>query len=88
MSFRSSLCFVQKLHSEIFVQLLFEGQLGSYAGLVVRFANHGIACCLFEEYLIVFNHLIAFHDPDLYVHLHDIGFHPDVSAVDSQSGPV
>ena len=30
------------------------------------------------EYLAVFRHLIAFHDPELFNHLDDIGFHPEV----------
>lgn len=33
------------------------------------------------EYLAVFSHLIAFHDPQLSCHLDDIGFIPDVSLV-------
>ena len=31
------------------------------------------------EYLAKFSHLIAFHDPELSVHLDGIGFIPDVS---------
>ena len=34
---------------------------------------------LFSEYLAVFSHLITFHDPELSVHMNDIGFIPDVS---------
>ena len=33
----------------------------------------------FVEYLSVFSHLIAFHDPHLSTHLDSIGFIPDVS---------
>ena len=32
-----------------------------------------------SEYLSVFSHLIAFHDPELSVHMNEIGFIPDVS---------
>ncbi len=32
-----------------------------------------------SEYLAVFSHLIAFHDPELSNHLDGIGFIPDVS---------
>jgi len=34
---------------------------------------------MFVEYLSVFSHLIAFHDPHLSTHLDSIGFIPDVS---------
>ena len=34
---------------------------------------------MFTEYLAVFSHLIAFHDPELSNHLDGIGFIPDVS---------
>ena len=33
----------------------------------------------FPEYLAVFSHLIAFHNPELSNHLEEIGFIPDVS---------
>lgn len=35
----------------------------------------------FAEYLCVFSHLIAFHDPELGNHLEGIGFIPDVSYI-------
>ena len=34
-----------------------------------------------QEYLAVFKQLIAFHLPDLYNHLDDIGFHPELYAI-------
>ncbi|KAL3878639.1 hypothetical protein ACJMK2_030970 [Sinanodonta woodiana] len=34
-----------------------------------------------QEYLVVFSHLIAFHDPELSNHLNDIGFIPDLYAI-------
>ena len=30
------------------------------------------------EFLAMFRHLIAFHDPELFNHLDNIGFHPEV----------
>ena len=35
---------------------------------------------LLIEYLALFSQLIAFHDPELFVHLADIGFQPQVSS--------
>jgi len=32
----------------------------------------------YAEYLAVFSQLIAFHDPELFNHLHDTGFIPEV----------
>lgn len=32
----------------------------------------------FPEYLAVFSQLIAFHDPELFNHLHETGFIPEV----------
>ena len=37
-----------------------------------------MVCVIFAEYLTVFSHLIAFHDPHLSTHLDSIGFIPDV----------
>ncbi|KAI0219641.1 TBC domain-containing protein kinase-like protein [Lamellibrachia satsuma] len=34
-----------------------------------------------QEYLSVFSHLIAFHDPELSVHMNEIGFIPDLYAI-------
>jgi len=34
-----------------------------------------------QEYLTVFKQLIAFHDPDLYNHLDEIGFQPELYAI-------
>ena len=36
---------------------------------------------IIQEYLIVFAHLVAFHDPDLSCHMSDIGFIPDLYAI-------
>ena len=36
---------------------------------------------LFTEYLAVFSHLLAFHDPGLFSHLDGIGFIPDLYAI-------
>ena len=33
------------------------------------------------EYLAVFSHLIAYHEPELYTHLSDIGFAPEVASL-------
>ena len=38
-----------------------------------------LLCVYVTEYLAVFAHLIAFHDPELSNHLDGIGFIPDVS---------
>lgn len=34
------------------------------------------------EYLAVFSQLIAYHEPELYTHLNDIGFAPEVISDD------
>ena len=34
---------------------------------------------MFAEYLAVFSHLVAFHEPELSTHMDAIGFIPDVS---------
>jgi TBC domain-containing protein kinase-like protein len=34
-----------------------------------------------QEYLALFSQLIAFHDPELFVHLADIGFQPQLYAI-------
>ena len=36
----------------------------------------------FLEYLAVFCHLIAFHDPELFIHLNETGFQPEVRFTD------
>ena len=38
-------------------------------------------CVCFVEYLAVFGHLIAFHEPELSTHLDTIGFIPDVRKI-------
>lgn len=45
----------------------------------------GLINVMFVEYLSVFSHLIAFHDPHLSTHLDSIGFIPDVSCLPSVS---
>lgn len=41
--------------------------------------------CLCVEYLAVFSHLIAFHDPELTNHLNSIGFIPEVTNIQKKS---
>lgn len=36
---------------------------------------------IIQEYLAVFSQLIAFHDPELFNHLHEIGFIPELYAI-------
>ncbi|KAL5477249.1 hypothetical protein EMCRGX_G024018 [Ephydatia muelleri] len=36
---------------------------------------------IMQEYLALFSHLIAFHDPELYMHLDSIGFNPELYAI-------
>jgi len=36
---------------------------------------------IIQEYLAVFSHLIAYHEPELYAHLSDIGFSPELYAI-------
>jgi TBC domain-containing protein kinase-like protein len=38
-----------------------------------------------QEYLAVFSHLIAFHEPELYTHLDSIGFLPEVRILQTLS---
>jgi hypothetical protein len=37
-----------------------------------------LICGLYLEDLAVFCHLIAFHDPELFIHLDETGFQPEV----------
>ena len=46
---------------------------------MIFFLNVTNFLVLLSEYLAVFSHLITFHDPELSVHMNDIGFIPDVS---------
>lgn len=45
---------------------------------VDRFPSDLISFIFNAEYLAVFSQLIAFHDPELFNHLHDTGFIPEV----------
>ena len=46
---------------------------------VLFFKKLCFTCIFLTEYLAVFSHLIAFHNPELSNHMEGIGFIPDVS---------
>lgn len=42
---------------------------------------HLTFCKVMQEFLAVFSHLVAYHDPKLAVHLDEIGFIPELYAI-------
>uniref|UniRef100_A0A914UHY9 TBC domain-containing protein kinase-like protein n=1 Tax=Plectus sambesii TaxID=2011161 RepID=A0A914UHY9_9BILA len=70
-----------------FVYLHFNNEALAYACLkafISRYLHNFFLkdnSAIIQEYLAVFNHLLAFLDPQLYVHLRDIDFLPELYAI-------
>ncbi|XP_078369645.1 TBC domain-containing protein kinase-like protein isoform X2 [Oculina patagonica] len=70
-----------------FLSLNFNDEALAYASLaayIPKYLYHFFLkdnSAIIQEYLAVFSQLIAFHDPELFNHLHDTGFIPELYAI-------